>query len=70
MQANFSEGAVAATDGQGKRLHLFLGIIDILQCYTAVKLLEHAVKGVAFGMVGSRPFLYLLNRNIFSRRSA
>jgi len=41
-------GGIPAKNRKGERLNLYLGIIDILQCYKTVKKLEHAWKALLY----------------------
>jgi len=41
-------GGIPAKNQKGERLNLYLGIIDILQCYKTVKKLEHAWKALLY----------------------
>jgi len=50
LRPSHAQRTLEATDESGKRLVIFIGIIDVLQSYTAVKLLEHTFKGLVFGM--------------------
>jgi 1-phosphatidylinositol-4-phosphate 5-kinase len=43
---NLLSSAIPARNNAGDRLLLFIGIIDILQCYRAKKKLEHAFKSM------------------------
>ena len=40
------QGGIPATNKEGERLHIFVGIIDILQNYRLSKKIEHTFKSV------------------------
>lgn len=48
------DGGIPARNAAGDRLLLYIGIIDVLQCYRAKKQLEHTFKSMLHDGVGRR----------------